>query len=104
MDSASYVIAKPSWFQRWGRGWVIIWRNFVFNFWTGIYSLPGYFVAHLLPWHSAAQHPKKLLACVGIVIAVALVNFPLAYGFASETTGYFRSKREQHDQPPPFPD
>ena len=105
MDPASYVIPKPSWLQRWLRGWVIIWRYFVFTLWFSLFSLPNYFVSGLLLQPAVAEgHPRKIVACFAIWAVVALINLPIALTLASENTGFFRSKREQHDEPPPFPD
>jgi hypothetical protein len=96
MDSASYVIAKPTWFQRWRRGWIIFARTILFQIWIAIYSIPTLLLSKLVDFHHGPL--------VAIYLLIVLVNLPLAYCLASETTGYFRSKREQHDEPPPFPD
>jgi hypothetical protein len=105
MDPASYVIAKPTWLLRWCRGWVILWRYIVFALWFSLFSLPNYFVSGLLLGPAVTEgHPRKILACFAVWAVVALINLPIALCLASETTGYFRSKREQRDEPPSFSD
>jgi len=96
MNSSDFVLPKPTMVARWKRGWIILWKTVVFQFWIGLYSLPMFIAGQFLQWnHTGTTKYSPATFVIGFLIV--LINLPIAYCLASETTGFFEKGGESKD-------
>jgi hypothetical protein len=93
MNTQDFILPKMTMVNRWKRGWIILWRTVVFQFWIALYTLPTLLLGKLLPWDHAGT-TRFSWVFIAITLLVALINLPIAYCLASETTGFFEKPSE----------